>query len=492
MGVGDFFEKPEILNIAPKLCKAFIDGNYFFYNFQSNLSFYLKDLPSKNNRNSHEYTLLFLEWVSFKFSPCAENVIVVFDSMESRKHSEWHCKKFNTYISINFETITKYVFLQKNIKTILCEYDRNQKIIELCRDHPQSNKYKLNNEDIADIGIFSGNNHFLWMFPSKKECLVLLNIDHQSDQLTQFSILNNRLLLESQDLAIKKNLNKKYVSAKLLNDIMQDSFENSRMKLFMQMIGATIPNDYIKYSLWNQQIFQETCSHFYKISQKTTMKNIALFSFLYFDKYIEKFNNKKGTKFVNLIQNAFKFINFMSSGVFYTFDVTCVKQMVERDDATNTIDLLYNILTEFSSSTTIIKEKNFTSEYKDSVKEKILLRSIFTSYFQENQPTNSEGDYVEKFFYACTCCLFMMVLNLTMKYFNEKSLYGRSAHFYFAKRVWRHVFDARNLKNQSFYLDKYFDFVNEYSKLFSCDKSIGDLLFFKYKNFIFSRPKINF
>ena len=264
------------------------------------------------------------------------------------------------------------------------------------------------------------------------------------------------------------------------------------MKLFMQMIGATIPNDYIKYSLWNQQIFQETCSHFYKISQKTTMKNIALFSFLYFDKYIEKFNNKKGTKFVNLIQNAFKFINFMSSGVFYTFDVTCVKQMVERDDATNTIDLLYNILTEFSSSTTIIKEKNFTSEYKDSVKEKILLRSIFTSYFQENQPTNSEGDYVEKFFYACTCCLFMMVLNLTMKYFNEKSLYGRSAHFYFAKRVWRHVFDARNLKNQSFYLDKYFDFVNEYSKLFSCDKSIGDLLFFKYKNFIFSRPKINF
>ena len=100
MGVGDFFEKPEILNIAPKLCKAFIDGNYFFYNFQSNLSYYLKDLPSKNNRNPHEYTLLFLEWVSFKFSPCAENVRVVFDSMESRKHSEWHCKKFNTYIFV--------------------------------------------------------------------------------------------------------------------------------------------------------------------------------------------------------------------------------------------------------------------------------------------------------------------------------------------------------------------------------------------------------
>ena len=62
MGVVEFFEKPEIFNKIPKLYKAFIDGNYYFYNFQRNQSFYLKKVPEKNNRNSQEYTLLFLEW----------------------------------------------------------------------------------------------------------------------------------------------------------------------------------------------------------------------------------------------------------------------------------------------------------------------------------------------------------------------------------------------------------------------------------------------
>ena len=487
----DFFEKPEILNKVPKLSKAYIDGNYYFLNFQRNLSFYVNKQPIHTIRTSHECTHYFLDWVSSKFNQCADSVLLVVDSMESRRHADWHCKKFDTYIPINFKTISQYTFMHKNLSAIMCEYDTKQKIIELCRLHPQSNDYTLDNEAIADIGLFSGSNHFLWSFPYKEECIIL-NID-QRDEITQYSISNNKLMLRSQNITgmsmlMKKCKNKEFIDEKFANDVIVDP---ALMKLFMQMAGTTLQNDYIKYPLWNQQIFQEAFRHFQKFKTNSP-NNRSLFCYFYFDKYVEKFICRKEGE--NLILNAVKFINFMSTDVFYMFDVTSIKQIAEKNDTSKTINLLFNILTQFCSRELKNKEKNFNSEYRDSFKETVLLRSVIKSYFDTKQLIYNDSDCNEKFFFICTCCLFMMVLNLTMKNFNEhnNNLVGRTAHFYFAKRVWQHVFVKRNLLNQSYYNELFFKFVDDYSKLFFCDKSIEDFIFFKYKNLIFSRPKIKF
>jgi len=476
MGVVDFFEKPEILNSLPYLSKAIIDGNYYYYNFQRNPSFYLPNLPSKTIRNTSEYTSLYLDWIALKFNHCADAVIVVFDSMCSRRHSAWHCKKNNNYISINFEKISTYVFQHNNIKVITCEYDRSQKIVDLYLLHPKNiNKYLLNNEKISDIGIFSGNNNYLWTFPFKEECLVLNIV--QNDQTTQYSILNNKI--------VSLDTSNSYFAKKLITEVTSD---DCLKKILIKMVGATLPNDYIKHSLWNQHIFQETCIQLKKYNVKT--KNSSLFSFLYFERVIEKLTKSSITndKFLNLVQNSFKFINFMSSGVFYTFDIASVKQIVEKDEISETINLLFDDLTNISSNEIKVKEKNFKNAFRESKKEKILLKSIFSSYFHDNTFKN-DPDLNEKFFFICSCSLYMMVLNLSMVYFNETSLQGKTAHFYFAKRVWKHVFVSRKLKNQQFYSETYLEFVDEYNKLFSADCSIQNYIFFKYKSLIFRRPK---
>ncbi len=81
----------------------------------------------------------------------------------------------------------------------------------------------------------------------------------------------------------------------------------------------------------------------------------------------------------------------------------------------------------------------------------------------------------------------MMVLNLSMMHFNEQSLKDRTVHFYVAKRVWLHVFLSKQMEYQDFYLERYYNFVNEYSKLHGANNSIEDFIFFKYKSLVFSK-----
>ncbi len=484
MGVVEFFKKPEIFSKIPNLYKAFIDGNYYFYNFQRNQSFYLKKVPEKNNRNSQEYTLLFLEWLSSKFNQCADSVILVFDSMDSRKHSMWHCKKYCTYTSLNLETIRNYNFEYKHIQVMICDNDSEQKIIDQCKIHSNNkNKYLLNNEEISDMGIFSGNVNFLWIFPFKKEFLVLNIV--QNEENTQYSILNNKILVESNETIVKKNL-QKYINEKMAIEISKNT---NMIKYFMRMIGATLQNEYIKNPMWDPSIFQEIFNQLQKYAryQYSAICKISVLPFLYFEKFIENIFLKNHFKLVCLMQNAFKFLNFMSSDVFYTFDVSYVKQIAEKDDPTKTINLLYDLLNSVSSKEIKAVEKSFKSVYKEAKKEKILLRTIFSIYLNDQDQTKKEPEMNEKFFFICSCCLYMMVLNLSMMHFNEQSLKDRTVHFYVAKRVWLHVFLSKQMEYQDFYLERYYNFVNEYSKLHGANNSIEDFIFFKYKSLVFSK-----
>jgi hypothetical protein len=241
--------------------------------------------------------------------------------------------------------------------------------------------------------------------------------------------------------------------------------------------------------MWDPSIFQEIFNQLQKYAryQYSAICKISVLPFLYFEKLIENIFLKNHFKLVCLMQNAFKFLNFMSSDVFYTFDVSYVKQIAEKDDPTKTINLLYDLLNSVSSKEIKAVEKSFKSVYKEAKKEKILLRTIFSIYLNDQDQTKKEPEMNEKFFFICSCCLYMMVLNLSMMHFNEQSLKDRTVHFYVAKRVWLHVFLSKQMEYQDFYLERYYNFVNEYSKLHGANNSIEDFIFFKYKSLVFSK-----
>ena len=107
----------------------------------------------------------------------------------------------------------------------------------------------------------------------------------QNEENTQYSILNNKILVESNEAIVKKNL-QKYINEKMAIEISKNT---NMIKYFMRMIGATLQNEYIKNPMWDPSIFQEIFNQLQKYAryQYSAICKISILPFLYFEKFIE-------------------------------------------------------------------------------------------------------------------------------------------------------------------------------------------------------------
>lgn len=482
-----FFEKYNLKDI-PKLRKIYVDSSYYFIVFQRNINFYVnkykfEELNSKNRKNL--ITEYFIKWLLNRIIHCSEEIIFVLDSPFARKLSKWpSCLKrnYDNLINVNIDNFQQILNFYSNVKLVVSEYDADMLIFSLVKNEEKNkNTYLINNEEISDIAILSGDSDYLAMFPLKQDCIIMDLIEAQENnpEKNNFSILNFRhLLFSSNSKAITTYYDKLFLCTDASFFIVNTS---------TWLLGATLPNDYISANFWYFEKFRRTLLLFKKYFKKTNNYNYkslieksSILPFLYFENYLND-NTEKIKK--ELFSNSFRFLSFSNSDTYYLYDLVTSRPITNLMDNFETLELLFKNIVEFNPIIVGEKEKSFKKN--DIHKKVVYLKEFFNFFIYRNIRENEFKEKCKKFYFISSCCIFMMFFSLSIIFFNIENIGNRNIQFYFANIVWRLLFISRfNYCQEYTYL--YFNFINKYLSVNGCTSKIEQYKFFKIHNKIFS------
>jgi hypothetical protein len=502
MGITDFAKNyfvSFLLNTLPRFRKIYIDTNYFFCEYVRNIEFYSKKYESETIPiSSNEISKLFMTHMLVRTCEISDEIIFVFDSEQARRLSKWQtCLKRKNYSSNkpNFNVIAEYIEKTNNkngnnkIKMIISDYDADGRIHFECKNDKKSlNNFKICDESISDLAIFSGDSDFLCMFPNKIECCIC-NIKENMHKNSSFKyvFLNFKLIYNLRDIDLNVD---QLTKLNLVKSKFQKPMTTNFINLLLWMIGSTSSNDHITASFWNIEVFQAVYNflnlELYEevLDYASWIDKTSIFPFLYFEKYILDMESNKVLKQKKkyIFTNSFKFLNFSKDETFYKFEIISKDVISSAQQTDLDLDLLFGNLITFDAKETSLKEKEFKSCLTKYKQRQFNLTSIFKKYINDYQ--SSEQNL--KFKFVTCCSVFIMLFSLSTIFFNINNYSSRNIQYYFANFIWKSYFKIENANKskQNDYRILYSKFIDNFLKMynFGSNRSMENIKFFKMKS----------